>query len=73
MPDGVLGFEGERGEIIPFYDGLCYLSIISLKKFYLFKIIESIISFYLKKKFNSKILNKWKFLSEMVDLFTCLP
>ena len=48
MPDGVLGFEAERGEIIPLFDGLCYLFIILLKKIYLLKIIELIISFYLK-------------------------
>ena len=71
MPDGALGFEGERGEIIPFYDELFYLSIISLKKFYLLKIIVSIINFYLKKIFNSKILNKWKILNKIVDHFTC--
>ena len=54
MPDGVLGFEGERGEIIPLYDGLCYFTIILLKKIYLFKIIELIISFYFKKILTQK-------------------
>ena len=49
MPDGVLGLEAERGEIIPLFDGLWFLFIISLKKFYLFKIIKLIISFYLEK------------------------
>ena len=54
MPDGVLGFEGVRGGIIPLSYELCYLSIILLKKFYLFKIIELIINFYLKKILSQK-------------------
>ena len=36
-------------EIIKYSDGPCYLSIISLKYFYLFKIIESVINLCLKK------------------------
>ena len=40
--------------------GTLYVSIVHYftKKFYLFKIIESIINFYLKKFSNSVILNK---------------
>ena len=39
----------ENGKIIKFSGGPHYLSTILLKYFYLFKIIESIINFYLKK------------------------
>ena len=46
---------------------------IALKDFYLFKIAESIISFCLKKKFNSAILNWWKPFSKMVDHVTYRP
>ena len=35
-------------KIIEFSDGLCYLSIISLKNFYLFKITELVINLCLK-------------------------
>ena len=35
-----------------------HLSTIPLKNSYLFKIVESIINFYFKKKFTSTILNK---------------
>ena len=38
------------GEIIQSSDGPRHLSTILLKNFYLFKIAESVISFYLKKK-----------------------
>ena len=44
----ISAFTGLR-EIIKYSDGPCYLSIISLKYFYLFKIIESVINLCLKK------------------------
>ena len=40
---------GILGKIIEFSGGLCYLSIILLKNFYLFTITESVINFCLKK------------------------
>ena len=46
-----------RGEIIQFSGRLRYLSTIPLKNSHLFKIIKSVISFCLKKLYNSAILN----------------
>jgi len=37
----------------------------------LFKIIESVISFCLKKNYNLAILNMWESFSGMVDHVTC--
>ena len=39
----------------------------------MFKIVESVITFYLKKNFNSAILNRWEFFSGIIDYVTCLP
>ena len=40
---------GGVGEIIDSFDGSRHLSTIPLKNFYLFKIVESVINFCLKK------------------------
>ena len=50
-----------------------HLSTIPLKDSHLFKIVESVISFYFKKFYNSIILNKWESFSGMVDHVTCPP
>ena len=50
-----------------------YLSIILLKNPHLFKITKSIISFCLKKNYNSIILNRCESFSGMVDHVTCAP
>ena len=51
------------------------MSIIPLKDSRLFKITESVISFFFKKKKNSNttILNKCKSFRGIVDHITCLP
>ena len=61
------------GEIIQSSGGPRYLSTIPLKDSYLFKIVESVISFCLKKFSNSAILNRWESFSGMVDHVTYLP
>ena len=50
-----------------------YLSTIPLKDFHLFKIVESIISFCLKKFSDLAILIRWESFSRMVDHVTCPP
>ena len=66
-------YYSESREIIQSSSGPRHLSTISLKDSYLFKIAESIISFCLKKKSNSTILNKWESFNRMVDHVTYLP
>ena len=60
-------------DIIQSFGGPCHLSTIPLKGFYLFKIVESVISFCFKKIYNLTILNKWKSFSGMVDHVTWPP
>ena len=57
-------------EIIQSSGGPCHLSTIPLKDSYLFKIAKSVISFCFKKISNLAILNRWEFLTEMVDHVT---
>ena len=61
------------GEINCTYGRLHDLFIISLKNSHLFKIVDLVISFLLKKFYNLVILNMWKFFSGMVDYVTCPP
>ena len=61
------------GEIKCTYGGLLDLFIVSLKNSHLFKIVELVISFLLKKIYNSVILNMWESFSGMVDHVTCPP
>ena len=42
----------DHGEIIEFFGGTRHLSTILLKNFHLFKIVESVINFCLKKIYN---------------------
>ena len=65
--------ESFLGEIIQSFGGPRHLSTIPLKDSYLFKIVELVISFCLKKISNLAILNMWKSFSEMVDHVTCSP
>ena len=46
---------------------------VSLKNSHLFKIIKLVISFLLKKIYNSVILNMWESFNGMVDHVTCAP
>ena len=49
-------------------DGSRHLSIIPVKNFHLFKIVESVFSFYLK--FHN-LKKKWKSFTVMIDHITC--
>ena len=60
-------------EIIQSSGGQCHLSTIPLKDPHLFKIVESVISFCLKKFSNSAILNMCESCRGMVDHVTCPP
>ena len=61
------------GEIIQYSDRSRHLLTIPLKDHHLFKIVESLINFRLKKFSNSTILNRCESFSRMVDHVTCLP
>ena len=60
-------------KLYSFYIRSRHLFTISLKNSHLFKIAESVISFYLKKFSDLTILNMWKSFNEIVYHITCPP